>query len=101
MGKAVSSEEGFAKRSCDHARKGGRSFYRNLLTENCSDGKFKAVPAAGDTEPWFCLHLRCQFRVVPKTICDGRPVRIEIKHSANALDNQIETVWVTEPQANH
>ena len=72
------------------AGQGGRALDADLLAEYSSHCKFETVPAPRNAEPWSSLQPGSQSGVGFQTAHDCCPIGIQIKHGADAFDNEKE-----------
>src|SRR5215472_4585776 len=86
--------EWLPKRLNDATGERRRSPDSNLLSKDGPRGELETIPAAGHTDSRIGLDPRRQDRVAPQTAHDSRPVRVQVEHRADALDDEKEGAWI-------
>src|SRR5581483_9716425 len=77
-----------AEASHQPARKRGGTAHADLLSEDGTHGKFKAVPAARDAQPRTMPDARGKNRMPPQPSADFVGIGGEVEHPANSLDDE-------------
>ena len=83
MSKAVARRKRPPKAAHDPASQSRRPFHGDLLTENRARREFETIPTAWDAKTRLGLNVRSQQGIGPETLHDGRPICIQIEHTAD------------------
>ncbi len=77
------------------------ALHSDLLAQNGPDRELEPTPAARDPQSRLSLNSLRQYRVRLQAGNDRGPVRAQIKHGAQALNNEKQRAWIAELHAHH
>src|SRR5260370_13565216 len=90
MSKAIGRAEGLPESSHHSAGKCGGSPDVHLLSDDRSGGELKAIPATRNSQSRVGPDMRSQTWISSQGSCDRRPVRVQVEHCADTLDDEEE-----------
>src|SRR5260370_34963675 len=90
MSKAIGRAEGLPESSHHSAGKCGGSPDVRLLSDDRSGGELKAIPATRNSQSRVGPDMRSQTWISSQGSCDRRPVRVQVEHCADTLDDEEE-----------
>src|SRR5260370_34739305 len=94
MSKAIGRAEGLPESSHHSAGKCGGSPDVRLLSDDRSGGELKAIPATRNSQSRVGPDMRSQTWISSQGSCDRRPVRVQVEHCADSLDDEEERAWL-------
>src|SRR5258706_3419794 len=90
MSQAIGSAEWLPESSHHSAGKCVGSPDVRLLSDDCSRGELKAIPATRNSQSRVGPDVRSQTWIGSEGSCDRRPVRVQVEHCADTLDDEEE-----------
>src|ERR1700740_2743304 len=93
MSKAIARAELLPESSHHSAGKCVGSRDVRLLSDDRSRGELKAIPATRNSQSRVGPDMRSQRWISSQGSCDGRPVRVQVEHCADTLNNEEERTW--------
>ena len=96
VSEATGGRERPAETAYHPASQGSCSFDSDLLPENRAGRQFETVPATRHAKARIGFNPRSQQSVSLEALHDGRPVRVQVKHRSDALNNVDERMGIAE-----
>ena len=87
MREALAAKKFLAENFCDPAQHARRCRNADLLAHNASRGQFECVPTSGQTHSRSGTNPLRHQRIGVQRSRDIAPIRVQIKHGANSLNN--------------